>query len=265
MKCDINNFNKNYEYKFISNSLQKNSLCLGLCTQRIINNKNIFVNSYGLLKFINKFTIIWNLNYRNDCLLGNLLFIRNKDIFDFKEIRNSKSKNFEFKKKIKIFNFKKKRYLTDQIYSYLFNWIDEFNCPLFGFLFSNLKQINQNEIIVEIHSNFLFALYFNTKNISKLNNIVEIETSFASFKIYNTIKNEKIIFLYDFLDCHESHQKNIRTLVMLKNVAEYFRFEKFSNRNKKLPKIYKFIKKYSLFLYRPDIKCRKKRFFKKSI
>jgi hypothetical protein len=240
--------NNKHEYNFMLNALLKIYFGSSLCIQIIINNNNIFINSYGLLIFINKFISIWNLNSKNEYLLNNLLFIRNKELDIFKEIRIEKNKCIQFKKK---------KYIADKFHSYLLNWLEEFNFPLFGYLFSNFKQIQHKEFIVETYSHYLFRLYFKSNNSFNVNFMSEIKTNFAALRIYSTVKNERIILLYNCFKHKKYLSKNIRFLLRLKNVAEIYRFDHILKKNKKMAKLYTFLKKYSLFLYRPDIKYKK--------
>ena len=256
MKNDETIMVKNFEYSFTINTLLKNCLTIGLCYQICVNSNNIVVNSYGIINIINTFISISNSKTINECYLGDIIFIRNNDKNLFKIIKNVKNKHIHFKKKIKILNFIKKRYLINQVNSYFLNWLEELKYPLFGFSFSDFTQIYEKEIIVETYSYPLCILYFNSKNTLILNKIIEIKTNFAIFKLFNTIKNEKIMILYSYSNHYKFRLKNIKTLLRLKTVIEYYKFDLLSY--KRLLKIHKFIKKCSLFLYRPDIKCKKK-------
>ena len=85
MVCKQVKIKKNYEYNFMSYILKRNNMGLGSSIAKTINNNSIFINSYGVLKIINRYMNI--LIYIKKYIIGDLIFIRNKEIYLIKEVK----------------------------------------------------------------------------------------------------------------------------------------------------------------------------------
>jgi hypothetical protein len=223
-------------------------LGLGLSSNKITDSISIFITSRGVLQIINKYIRIFNLIYKNEFFIGDLIFIRNKDINLSKDIKKKKVEHTgEYKENIYLEN---KKYIIDKVNPQFLNWIQDFNSPLFGYLFSNFKQKPQKELIVEKNFNTLFGLFFNSNYKLTTHKIIQIKTNANIFRLYTSKNCNKFLYFIN-RDCY---LKGIKILQRLRNIIQIFSIEHTINRFKKLPKIYNFSIRSSLFIYRPDIK-----------
>ena len=226
----------------------KNVLGMGLSNNKIAYNISIFTTSRGVLQIINKYIRIFNLIYKNEFFIGDLIFIRNREINLSKNVKEIKAEHIGRREEnIPLIN---KRYIIDKANPQYLNWIQDFNSPLFGYLFSNFKQKAQKELIVEKNFNSLFGLFFNSKYKITTHKIIQIQTNANTFRLY-TSKNCNN-FLH-FLN-RDYYLKSIKILQRLRNIIQIFSIEHTMNRIKNLPNFYKFSIHSSLFIYRPDIK-----------
>nr|UXY88212.1 hypothetical protein Cry52Nrm2_p021 [Cryptomonas curvata] len=230
--------------------LIKNVIGLGLSGNKITDNISVFITSCGVLKIINKYIRIFNLIYKNEFFIGDLIFIRNKDINLSKDIKKIKAENTDYNEEnIALEN---KKYIIDKANPQFLNWIQDFNSPLFGYLFSNFKQKPQTELILIVEKNFntLFGLFFNSRYKLTTHKIIQIKTNANIFRLYTSKNCNKFLYFLN-RDCF---LKEIKILQRLRNIIQIFSIEHTMNRIKKLPKIYNFSIRSSLFIYRPDIK-----------
>lgn len=240
---------KNIDFIYLK-KLIKNVLGLGLSSNKITKNISVFITSRGVLQIINKYIRIFNLIYKNEFFIGDLIFIRNRDTNFLKDIKKIKAENIhERGKNILLEN---KKYIIDKVNSQFLNWIQDFNSPLFGYLFSNFKQKPQKELIVEKKFNTLFGLFFNSRYKLTTHKIIQIQTNANIFRLYSSKNCNK--FLY-FLN-GECYLKGIKILQRLRNIIQIFSIEHTINKIKKLSKFYNFSIRSSLFIYRPDIKLK---------
>jgi hypothetical protein len=231
---------------------------LGLSINNKYNVFNIFVKSYGILEKTNSYIKILNLLEKN-FFIGNLLFVRNKDINLLKEIQICSfrsSCNLKKKRRIKF------KYILNKHIKDLLNWIEEINSPFFGFL--TFKSVMNAEIglIIEYNSVNSLGLFFSFPFNINLISIIKIQTSCGIFSLYNSNNNRASLFLNNQIFNKYQNFKQTRMLTKIKNFFQIFLINNNIKINfiGKLLIINNFTKRYSLFLYRSELEFFKKKF-----
>jgi hypothetical protein len=238
--------NKSVDFFYLT-KLLKNILGMGLSNNKNADSISIFITSRGILKILDKYIKIFNLIYKTELFMGDLIFLRNRDINLSKDIKKIKSENnIGRKKNLYLVN---KRYIIDTTNPQFLNWIQDFNSPLIGYLFSKCKQKPQIELILEKKFNALFGLFFNSRFKVTTHKIIQIHTNVAVFRLYTSKNCNKFLYVLN----RDLYSKSIKILQKLRNIIQIFSIEHTINRIKKLPKFYKFSTQFSLFIYRPDI------------